>query len=103
MSSLVPLLEIITTGVADLKSAEKKNNTLVPDLSAPFHPASEAFRADPVAAESAAKIVAAATQLVATLSPPVEGLYALAAAGVSSPIRTRGLFASVKLISLSGL
>ncbi|TFL01412.1 O-methyltransferase [Pterulicium gracile] len=81
MSSLVPLLEIITTGVADLKSAEKKNNTLVPDLSAPFHPASEAFRADPVAAESAAKIVAAATQLVATLSPPVEGLYALAAAG----------------------
>lgn len=81
MASLTPLLELINTGVANLQSVEKKNNTPIPNLSQPFHPASEAFRADPVAAEAAAHVVAAALQLVATLSPPVEGLYTLAAAG----------------------
>lgn len=83
VSSLSPLIDIINRNAASLEKAEQTNSTQLPILSQPFHPSSEAFRKDPEAAESAAQIVAAALQLAATLSPPMEAIYQIAA-GVSA-------------------
>lgn len=74
-SSARQLLEIMTSSLDALEKATDANNTQIPDLHAPFHPASEAFRADPAAAEAANVISAAALQLAAILLPPQVSLY----------------------------
>lgn len=47
----------------------------IPDLHELFTPASEAFRSDPIAAEAASIISAAALHLDAILTPPPVSLY----------------------------
>ncbi|KAF9462322.1 S-adenosyl-L-methionine-dependent methyltransferase [Collybia nuda] len=78
MSSLSPirqLLALITQSVETLEKTCVKNGTGVPDLYEPFSPPSEAFRADPVAAEAANIISAAALHMEAILTPPQVSLY----------------------------
>jgi hypothetical protein len=69
------LLTIINDNVKLLKSVCRENGTQIPDLQSPFHPASEAFRANPQAAEAISLVVAAAGQLSAILTPPPVSLY----------------------------
>lgn len=64
------LLELITKSVNTLEQACLENNTQLPSLDESFHPASEAFRANPIAAEAVSVISAAAMQLDAIVSPP---------------------------------
>ncbi|KAJ7269517.1 S-adenosyl-L-methionine-dependent methyltransferase [Mycena rebaudengoi] len=67
-SPIRQLLELITKSVDTLESA-------FPDLHELFAPPSEAFRANPAAAEAASIISAAALQLEAILTPPQVSLY----------------------------
>ncbi|KAJ7167962.1 S-adenosyl-L-methionine-dependent methyltransferase [Mycena filopes] len=69
------LLELITKSVETLEAACDASGTTIPDLHAPFAPPSEAFRANPAAAEAASIISAAALQLDAILTPPHISLY----------------------------
>ncbi|KAF8351882.1 S-adenosyl-L-methionine-dependent methyltransferase [Amanita rubescens] len=64
------LLDLITKSVNTLEQVCLENNAQLPSLDEPFHPASEAFRANPVAAEAVIVISAAAMQLDAIVSPP---------------------------------
>lgn len=64
MSSLTPLVDLIVRNARILEDACAASGAKVPDLDTPFHPASEAFRKDPLAGP--------ALQLTATvLSPPL--------------------------------
>lgn len=76
------LLDLITKSVEALEQACIESNTQLPSLDEPFHPASEAFRANLVAAEAVSVISAAAMQLDAIISPPRNVLY-YAVGGVS--------------------
>ncbi|TRM63597.1 O-methyltransferase-domain-containing protein [Schizophyllum amplum] len=77
MSSIAPLVDLIVQNARALEDACAASGAKLPDLDAHFDPASEAFRKDPVAAEAANVIAAAALQLVATvLSPPLTLLTA---------------------------
>jgi hypothetical protein len=80
------LLAIINDNVKLLKSVCRENGTQIPDLQSPFHPASEAFRGDPQAAEAINLVVAAAGHLSAILAPPPVSLYH-AVGGVSPFLR----------------
>ena len=64
------LLDLITKSVNTLEQACLGDNAQLPSLDEPFYPASEAFRANPVAAEAVIVISAAAMQLDAIVSPP---------------------------------
>lgn len=75
LSQIRELLDIITKSVSALETACEGNGTQIPDLREPFAPPSEAFRADPIAAEAANVISAAALQLEAILTPPHVSLY----------------------------
>lgn len=74
-SPIRQLLALITENVDKLEKACAAKGTPIPDLHEPFHPASEAFRADPKAGEAANVICAAALQLEAILGPPQVSLY----------------------------
>ncbi|KAJ7575531.1 S-adenosyl-L-methionine-dependent methyltransferase [Mycena floridula] len=74
-SSLRALVDIINKNIEILEKTCEANGTAIPDLNAPFHPASEAFRADPGVAEAANVTIAAAHQLAAILTPPPVALY----------------------------
>ncbi|KAF8069068.1 S-adenosyl-L-methionine-dependent methyltransferase [Lyophyllum atratum] len=74
-SPIRQLLKLISDSVDKLEAACDASGCPVPDLYTPFAPPSEAFRADPVAAEAANIISAAALQLEATLTPPHVSLY----------------------------
>ncbi len=76
------LLDLVTKSVDALEQACNESNAQLPSLDEPFHPASEAFRVNPVAAEATAVISAAALQLNAIVSPPRNILYQ-AVGGVS--------------------
>ncbi|KAJ3769844.1 S-adenosyl-L-methionine-dependent methyltransferase [Lentinula raphanica] len=69
---LQALLDILSTQTAILKSAYTTNNTTVPSLDSPFEPTS--LESDPAVAAARKLIVAAATQLIATVQSPVEYL-----------------------------
>ncbi|KAJ3730279.1 S-adenosyl-L-methionine-dependent methyltransferase [Lentinula raphanica] len=69
---LQALLDILSTQTAILKSAHTTNNTTVPSLDSPFEPTS--LESDPAVAAARKLIVAAATQLIATVQSPVEYL-----------------------------
>jgi hypothetical protein len=56
--------------IATLDRVCLEKNLETPDLNQPFHPATEAFRMDPVAGEAAHTIAAAALHISAILSPP---------------------------------
>jgi len=56
----VELSKIISDSVATLERVCKQNSFSFPRLDEPFTPSSEAFRANPEAAEAANKIAAAA-------------------------------------------
>ncbi|KAF8177344.1 S-adenosyl-L-methionine-dependent methyltransferase [Mycena galopus ATCC 62051] len=65
------LLALITQSVETLEAV----GTTMPNLHAPFEPSSEAFRANPEAAEAARIIGAAALQLEAIVTPPQVSLF----------------------------
>ncbi|KAF8886253.1 S-adenosyl-L-methionine-dependent methyltransferase [Gymnopilus junonius] len=69
------LLDLISTSLTSLEESCQANGVDIPDLYAPFHPSTEAFRGDPVTAEAANVISAAALQLAAVLTPPQVTLY----------------------------
>ncbi|KAJ3755044.1 S-adenosyl-L-methionine-dependent methyltransferase [Lentinula raphanica] len=69
---LQALLDILSTQTAILKSAYTTNNTTVHSLDSPFEPTS--LESDPAVAAARKLIVAAATQLIATVQSPVEYL-----------------------------
>ena len=71
------LLDLITKSLSTLETACSSKDLKVPDLYEPFHPSSEAFRADPQVAEAAATISAAALHLEAIFTPPHVSLYHL--------------------------
>ncbi|KAF7373893.1 S-adenosyl-L-methionine-dependent methyltransferase [Mycena sanguinolenta] len=73
------LLVLITQAVETLEAASQTSGTTIPDLHAPFTPSSEAFRANPEAAEAARIISAAALQLEAIVTPPLVSLYRIVA------------------------
>ncbi|ESK86937.1 hypothetical protein Moror_3379 [Moniliophthora roreri MCA 2997] len=73
------LLQLLTDSVCSLNEICASNDTRIPDLNEPYHPASEAFRANPDAQRAAAIISAAASQLQAIFSPPQVSLYHVAA------------------------
>ncbi|GJJ06652.1 hypothetical protein Clacol_000846 [Clathrus columnatus] len=77
-STLRQLLSLITDSVTHLEEACDKNGTPLPDLNAAFNPKSETFRKDPIAAEAANIIAAAAFHLCAIVSPPAVTLYQVA-------------------------
>ncbi|KAJ8469560.1 hypothetical protein ONZ45_g16849 [Pleurotus djamor] len=71
LALLRTLSDLISKNISVLEST----NVAVPDLDAPFHPDSEAFRSLPDAAEAVNLISAAALQLAAVLVPPQVTLY----------------------------
>ncbi|KAG6811474.1 hypothetical protein H0H92_007246 [Tricholoma furcatifolium] len=75
VSQVRQLLNLLSDAVDNLEKACDSNGTPIPDLKTPFHPQSEAFRANPVAAQSASIISAAALQLEAITTPPHVSLY----------------------------
>ncbi|KAG5633308.1 hypothetical protein DXG03_007657, partial [Asterophora parasitica] len=78
-SPLRQLLNVLTESVGDLEDACAASGTAIPDLYTPFHPASEAFRDNPKAAEAVNIISAAALQIEAILAPPQVSLYHIVA------------------------
>ena len=83
VSEVRQLLNLISDAVDKLESACASTGTSIPDLHVPFSPPSEAFRANPQAAEAANIISAAALQMEAILTPPHVSLYHIVS-GVSS-------------------
>ena len=73
--SLRQLLELMTRSLDTLEKECELKDLDIPDLHAPFHPSSEAFRSDPIAAEAASIISTAALHLFAILAPPHVSLY----------------------------
>ena len=73
MSELRQLLGLITDALDTLEKTCTANGTKIPSLAEDFHPASEAFREDPAAAEATMIIFTAALQMAATVlpSPPI--------------------------------
>ncbi|CAA7266025.1 unnamed protein product [Cyclocybe aegerita] len=69
------LLALISTSLSTLENTCAEKGFNIPDLHAAFDPASEAFRADPVAGEAANVLGAAALQLAAIFLPPHVSLY----------------------------
>lgn len=74
-STMLQLLDLINGSVATINAASAEKGLPIPDLNELFHPATEAFRSDPVMAEAANTISAAALHLAAILTPPQVSLY----------------------------
>lgn len=72
LDPLKSLVDIISTQTAVLQSAYSKNNTKAPSLDTTFQPNLSEF--DPSVIAARHLIVAAATQLIATVQSPVEFL-----------------------------
>ncbi|TFY59550.1 hypothetical protein EVG20_g7747 [Dentipellis fragilis] len=72
------LLRLIADSLSIVQQSCTDKGAQLPDLDAPFTPSSEAFRADPSAAEAANIISAAALQLAAIFTPPQVSLYHVA-------------------------
>ncbi|KAL4259735.1 O-methyltransferase COMT-type [Pleurotus pulmonarius] len=77
-SPIRQLIVLINQNASTLEAVCSQKSTPIPDLDRPFHPSTEAFRGDPVAAEAAKVICAAALQLAAILMPPQVTLYRVA-------------------------
>ncbi|CAA7266021.1 unnamed protein product [Cyclocybe aegerita] len=69
------LLELLSASLSTIEKVCAEKRFEIPDLNAPFHPASEAFRSDPIAGEAANVLSAAALQLAAIFAPPQVSLY----------------------------
>jgi hypothetical protein len=76
-SALTELSSIIAAAVISLNKACADGGTPFPGLEIPFSPLSEAFRANPQAAEAANVIAAAATQLASMVLPPPAAIFTL--------------------------
>jgi hypothetical protein len=76
-SPLAALAQLITTGVETLEAAYAKQGIPYPSLDAPFQPTPLDF--DPALFQTAHLIVAAASQLIATVRSPMETIQAYAA------------------------
>ncbi|KAF7368965.1 4-O-methyltransferase 1 [Mycena venus] len=74
---LAALAQLITTGVKTLEDAYAKQGIPYPSLDAPFQPTPLDF--DPALFQTAHLIVAAASQLIATVRSPMETIQAYAA------------------------
>lgn len=94
-SSLRQLLSLINDSVAQLEKICDKNETPIPNLDTPFNPKSEVFRKDPLAAEAASIIAAAAFHLSAIVSPPPVTLYQVASGVCISTTLDRKRFNSL--------
>ncbi|KAJ8508724.1 hypothetical protein ONZ45_g9012 [Pleurotus djamor] len=70
MSILRQLLKLLQDSVESLEAACQENDLPIPDLDTTFHPISEAFRMDPIAAEAARVASSAALHIAAILMPP---------------------------------
>ncbi len=77
-SPIRQLIVLINQNASTLEAVCSQKSTPIPDLDGPFHPSTEAFRSNPVAAEAANVICAAALQLAAILMPPQVTLYRVA-------------------------
>lgn len=73
--SLTQLVDLLRSSADVLEKACAANGTSIPNINQPFTPSSEAFRKDPVVAEAATVVTAAATQLAAIVNPPHVSLY----------------------------
>ena len=82
------LVDLISASLSTLEESCATKGLEIPDLHATFDPASEAFRADPAAAEAANLITAAALQLAAIISPPQNSLFGIIAAVCPGKIST---------------
>ncbi|TFY66492.1 hypothetical protein EVG20_g4606 [Dentipellis fragilis] len=82
MPSPNQLLAIIQTSLTTLEQICSNSGTHVPEVDEPFTPLSEAFRADPVAAQAAQTASAAALHLAAMLTPPQVSLYHIVGGGL---------------------
>lgn len=69
------LVNILNNSLAQLEQACEKNETSIPDLDEPFNPSSEAFRKDPIAAEAASVIGAAALHICDIVNSPINSLF----------------------------
>ncbi|KAJ8519047.1 hypothetical protein ONZ45_g3949 [Pleurotus djamor] len=74
-SPLRQILNLMHENVAILEATCLRQGLAIPDLDAPFHPTTEAFRSDSTAAEAANIISAAALQMATILLPPSVTLY----------------------------
>nr|P0CT89.1 RecName: Full=4-O-methyltransferase 1; Short=Mtrase 1 [Phanerochaete chrysosporium RP-78] len=74
-SPLRQLLELMIQAVETLESVCEEKGISLPDLHAPYTPASEAFLRIPAAIEAANVITAAADHMSAIVSPPTSYLY----------------------------
>ncbi|KAL0952701.1 hypothetical protein HGRIS_006937 [Hohenbuehelia grisea] len=78
------LLNLLTEAVDSLEETCAAKGIPIPDLNEPFHPASEAFRADPAAADATRIIGAAAHHLAAIVAPPPVSMYSMIGGMVGS-------------------
>ena len=79
-TTISQLAHLISNSVATLERVCQENQLAIPDLDSPgFTPQSEAFRANTVAAEMAKLAAAACLQLSASLLPPTDAVFQLAA------------------------
>ncbi len=86
LSTLVALSNLIASSITELEKTCAESKLPFPNLDEPFTPQSEAFKENPVAAEAANIIAAAANQLLNTvLRPPV------ALGSIVSGVRSREL------------
>lgn len=76
-SPLAALAQLITAGVQTLEDAYAKQGIPYPSLDAPFQPTPLDF--DPALFQTAHMIVAAASQLIATVRSPMETVQSYAA------------------------
>ena len=74
-SSARQLLDLISNSLTLLEKSCEARSVDIPDLNSPFHPSTEAFRADPTASEAANVISAAALQLAAIFVPPQVSVF----------------------------
>ncbi|KDR66887.1 hypothetical protein GALMADRAFT_147537 [Galerina marginata CBS 339.88] len=79
-SMISQLALLISSSVETLEKVCLENQWNLPDLNAPgFYPQTEGFRSNAVAAEAAKIAASACMQLIASLVPPTDSLYRLAA------------------------
>lgn len=78
-STILKLSELITDSTSALVDVCDANSLVFPALSDTFIPESEAFRSITAAADASNKIVAAAFQLAAIVSPPEKSIFSMTA------------------------
>ena len=70
LKDLHALLDLVKSSVASIEKSFVASKQPFPSLNGPFNPASEAVRMSPDVQEATGLLVAAASQLIATVRPP---------------------------------